>query len=258
MRLLFGLTLAYAGFLTSQPLVLAATPMPMASQNMNTVSQQVNFNPPKPPADPPPGGRVLGGAKRGSCPQVQQDLTALVPFTQESPSVTNVWSLTTSAHPTFWFYVPYSQNVNLPAMFVLQDQQSKDLYKQPIALPTHPGIMSISLPSNTPGLAVNQQYRWFLTVSCDKQEQSPPIYVEGVVKRVNLSREITQKLQTATPLQQFAIYARNGIWHEAITTLAQLRKENPQDQALKTQWQDLLANIRLGDVATEPILSDKH
>ncbi|BBD58281.1 hypothetical protein NIES2109_10540 [Nostoc sp. HK-01] len=257
MRLLFGLTLSYLGFLTSQTLVLA-TPIPMASHNLKTLSQQVNFNPPKPPADPPPGGRVLGGAKRGSCPQVKQDLTALVPFTQEPPSVTNVWSLTTSAHPTFWFYVPYSQTANLPAMFVLQDQQSKDLYKQPIALPNHPGIISVSLPANTPGLAVNQQYRWFLTFACETQEDSPPIYVEGVIQRVKLSREITQELQTATPLQQFAIYAQNGIWHEAITTLAKLRQEHPQDPALKTQWQNLLASIRLGNVATEPILSDKH
>ncbi|MCC5640521.1 DUF928 domain-containing protein [Nostoc sp. CHAB 5844] len=256
MRLLFGLTLGYAGFLASQTLALA-TPVPMASHNMKTISQQVNFNPPKPPADPPPGGRPWGGAKRGSCPQVKQDLTALVPFTQEPHSVTNVWALTTSAHPTFWFYVPYSQKANLPAKFVLQDQQSNEVYQQAIALPANPGIISVSLPANAPTLAVNQQYRWFLTFACEKQEQSPPVYVEGVVKRVSLRPEITKELQTATPLQQFAIYAQNGIWHEALTTLAKLRQEHPQDTALKTQWQDLLLSIRLGNVAAEPILLNK-
>ncbi|MBE9004176.1 DUF928 domain-containing protein [Fortiea sp. LEGE XX443] len=257
MKLLLGLALGYAGFLASQTLALA-TPVPTPNHNMATLSQKVYFNPPPPPKDPAPGGRVLGGAKRGSCPQVKQDLTALVPFTQEPPSVTNVWGLTTASHPTFWFYVPYSQNVNLPAMFVLQDQESNLIYQKAIATPTNPGIISVSLSADAPALAVNQQYRWFLTFSCDKQEQSPPVYVEGVVKRVNLSQEITQQLQTATPSQQFAIYAQNGIWHEALTTLAKMRQKKPLDTALQTQWQDLLVSIRLGDVATEPILSDKH
>ncbi|MBD2301313.1 DUF928 domain-containing protein [Nostoc sp. FACHB-190] len=266
MKLPLGLTLGYVGVLASQTLALAATPkpmatpIPMASHNMKTVSQTVNFNPPKPPADPPPGGRVLGGAKRGSCPQVKQDLTALVPYTKEPSSITNVWSLTTSPHPTFWFYVPYSQKDNLPSMFVLQEDQpqSKELYNQPIALPKNPGIISVTLPANAPKLAVNQRYRWFLTFACETKEPSPPIFVEGVVKRVNLSQATIKELQTATLLEQFAIYAQNGIWHEAITILATLRQENPQDSALNTQWQDLLASIRLNDVATEPILSDKH
>lgn len=255
MKLLLGLALGYAGFFASQTLTLA-TPVVTTHHSMATLSQKVYFNPPPPPKDPPPGGRVLGGATRGSCPQVKLDLTALVPFTQEPHSVTNVWSLTTAAHPTFWFYVPYSQNVS-PAMFVLQDQNSNQIYEKAIAPPTNPGIISVSLPVDAPKLAVNQQYRWFLTFSCDTAKQSPPVYVEGVIKRVNLSSEITKQLQTATPLQQFAIYSQNGIWHEALTTLAKLRQKNPEDTALKTQWQDLLVSIHLGDVATEPIVLDK-
>lgn len=256
MKLLVGLALGYASFLASQTLTLA-TPLEATTYSMATLSQKVYFNPPPPPKEPPPGGRVIGGATRGSCPQVKQNLTALVPFTQEPPSVTNVWSLTTAAHPTFWFYVPYSQNVTSPAMFVLQDENANPIYEKAIAPPTKPGVMSVSLPADAPKLAVNQQYRWFLSFSCDSEKQSPPIYVEGVVKRVNLSQEITKQLQTATPQQQFAIYAQNGIWHEALTTLAKLRQKNPQDSALKTQWQDLLVSIHLGDVATEPMVLDK-
>lgn len=251
MKLYLGLTLGYAVFLASQ--IAIATPVPTSGKS----AQKVSFSPPPPPKNPPPGGRVLGGAKRGSCPQVKTALTALVPFTQEPPSVTNVWALTTAAHPSFWFYVPYSQNLPYPVEFVLEDQQSKQIYRKAIALPNQPGIINISLPADTPSLAVDQQYRWFFTVYCDKAKQSPPIYVEGVIKRVNLNAAIAQQLQKAAPLQQFAIYAQHGIWHEALTTLAQLRQKNPQDATLETQWQDLLASIHLDNVAQEPILSAK-
>jgi len=251
MKLYLGLVLGSTVFLATQ--MALATPV----ANSVSVAQTVSFNPPPPPKDPPPGGRVLGGAKRGLCPQVKTDLTALVPFTQEPSTITNVWSLTTAAHPTFWFYVPYSQNFVYPVEFVVEDQASKQIYQKAIALPNQPGIMSISLPADTAPLAVNKQYRWFFTVYCDQNKQSPPVYVEGVVKRVNLNPAITQQLQKATPLQQFAIYAQHGIWHEAITTLAQLLRKNPQDPTLETQWQDLLTSIHLGNVAKEPILSVK-
>jgi hypothetical protein len=250
MKLYLKLALGFTVFLASQMAI--ATPVPTSK----SLSQKVNFSPPSPPKETPPGGRVVGGAKRGSCPQAKTDLTALVPFTQE-PTITNVWGLTTAAHPTFWFYVPYSNNLPYPVEFVLEDEKENQIYQKAIALPKQPGIISISLPTDSPSLAVDRQYRWFFIVYCDQDKQSPPVYVEGVVKRVNLEPAIAQTLQKATPLEQFAIYAKHGIWHEALTILAHLRQQNPEDTALKAQWQDLLASIRLGNVAKEPILSAK-
>ncbi|MBD2448398.1 DUF928 domain-containing protein [Nostoc sp. FACHB-152] len=251
MKLYLRLALGFTVFLASQMAIATPVPTPKKSR------QKVSFNPPLPPKEPAPGGRIVGGAKRGSCPQVQTELTALVPFNQERPTVTNVWGLTTAAHPTFWFYVPYSQDFPYPVEFVLEDENANPIYQKAIALPKQPGIINISLPADTASLAVEQQYRWFFNVYCDKDKKSPPVYVEGVVKRVNLDPAIAQQLQKATLQQQFAIYAEHGIWHEAITTLAQMRQQSPKDPTLETQWQDLLASIRLSNVAKEPILSVK-
>jgi hypothetical protein len=258
MKLFLPLLLGYTGFLASQSLVLAVPAAVPLTHTIETLTQAVSFSPPQPPPDPPPGGRVRGGARRTPlCLKVEPKLTALVPSTEEPPTVTNVWGWTTKANPTLWFYVPYTQDSAYPTEFVLQDQQSNPIYRQAIALPNQPGVISISLPANAPALEVDKQYRWFLTVYCDPQKQSPPIYVEGVIQRVNLKSKITQQLQTATPLQQYAIYAQNGIWHEALTTLAQLRQKDPQGAALQTQWRDLLTSIGLDDIATKPILPGK-
>ncbi|MFK0734729.1 MAG: DUF928 domain-containing protein [Gloeotrichia echinulata GP01] len=222
------------------------------------LAQPVNFNPPSPPPDPAPGGRVRGGAKRGLCQLITSQLTALAPFTQEKNSVTNVWGLTTVTHPTFWFYLPSVKNATLPAEFVLQDSDSNPIYEQAISLQDQPGVVGVTLPATVPPLALNKRYRWFFSIYCDPEKQSPPIYVEGVIQRVELNPTIKQQLQIAQQLQQFVIYAHNGIWYDALTTLAQLRQKNLQDQQLQTKWQNLLSSIRLDDVGKQPILSAKQ
>jgi hypothetical protein len=251
MKILLSLAIGYTSFLAGQTLVLAK-PAPVNS----TVNQikKVSFNPPPlPTSEPPPGGRVRGGAKRGLCPLGQPQLTALVPYKEDVPTVTNVWGLTTEAHPTLMFYVPYSRNSEYPTEFVLQDHDSNLIYQKAIALPENPGIISISVPQNI-SLAVNKRYRWFLTVNCDPENDSPPTYVEGVIKRITLDKKVTEKLKTATPLQRLDIYLQNGIWHEALKTLSQLHQENPKDKEIQEKWQHLLTSIHLEDVASQSLL----
>jgi hypothetical protein len=256
MKLFLAITLSCTSLLVSQTSILA-TPHPLSPDSENIINLETKSveTPPPPPDEPPPGGRVRGGAKRGACPADVVKLTALVPFTESAPSVINVWGLTTAEHPTLWFYVPIAKNPDHPAEFVLQDQESNPIYHQDITLQNQPGVIGVSLPTNAPSLALNKRYRWFFTIYCDREKQLPPIYVEGVIQRVNLSKTITQQLKVALPLQRFAIYAKNGIWHEALTTLAQLRQNNPQNTALESQWQDLLTNAGFGEEAKQPILS---
>lgn len=229
------------------------------SDAKTTIAQATTYNQPPIPPGPPPGGRVRGGAKRGevaACPVTKPDLTALTPFTEEANSVINVWAQTTVERPSWFFYVPYTKDSLYTAEFVLQDQDSNEIYQKAIALPDKAGVIRISLPTTAPVLAVNKQYRWFFTISCDKEKNSPPTFVEGVIQRVELNPAIVQEVQTTEPLKRYALYAQKGIWYEAITTLAELRQNNPQDAALQAQWRNLLGSIRLDDVAGETIFPE--
>jgi hypothetical protein len=169
--------------------------------------------------------------------------------------VTNVWGLTTTERPTLWFYVPISQSPDHPAEFVLQDQDSNPIHQQDVTLPNQPGVIGITLSANAPSLALNKRYRWFFTIYCDRTQQLPPMYVEGVIKRVSLSQVATEQLKIAQPLQKFAVYNQNGIWHDAVTLLAQLRQKDPQNAKLQSQWQDLLIPVGFGEEAKQPIIS---
>ncbi|MUG96773.1 DUF928 domain-containing protein [Scytonema sp. UIC 10036] len=197
-----------------------------------------------------PGGRRYGGARRTGCPKdVELQLTALVPATESQPTITNVWGLTSVERPILWFYTPYNKSSKYPADFELLDDQSTPIYKTAISLPNVAGVIGVPLPP----LAVGKQYRWFLNVYCDREGQETPIFVEGVVQRVNLSQAIQEQLRKAEPIQQIAIYANNGIWHEALTTLAQLRQKNPNDATLAENWKELLTSVGLTQFVTQPL-----
>ncbi|BAZ32388.1 hypothetical protein NIES4074_48930 [Cylindrospermum sp. NIES-4074] len=274
MKLFFALAFSCTSLLGSLTPVLAKPALPASGHslskplsNKTAVAQTTRFNAPPPPPGPPPGGRVLGGASRGNkqtvCPDIKPALTTLSPFTEKIDSVTtvkltNVWGLTTLEHPTWLFYMPYTKDSGYSTEFELQNLKRKTIYQKEITLPQQSGLIRVSLPNDAPRLAVGEQYRWYLKVSCDQKQQSPPTYVEGVIQRVNLNQADTQKLQTATPLQKFAIYAQNGIWYEALATLAEIRQKNPQNVAIQTEWQNFLANFpQFNTVAAAPIVSGK-
>ncbi|MDF5706410.1 MAG: DUF928 domain-containing protein [Nostoc sp. S4] len=229
------------------------------------VAQTPRFEQPPVPPGRTPGGRVRGGATRGNvCPLTkpdQPDLTALVPFS-EKDGVTNVWAQTTLERPSWFFYVPYTKDVVDAVEFVVQEnsdsKDSKEIYHgKSIVLPDKPGVIRISLPSDAPALALNKEYRWFFSINCDKEKNTPWTYVEGVIQRVDLNQSIAKELETAELLKRYTIYVQNGIWYEALATLAQLRQKNPKDTALQAQWQNLVTSINLADVAKEPLVLDK-
>jgi hypothetical protein len=257
-KLFSGLTIGCISLLISQISILGTAPA-LASYPENIISQAQNANtppppPPPPPDEPAPGGRVRGGAKRGNCPVASVNLAALVPYTETKPAIVNVWGLTTKERPTLWFYVPITQDHQHPVEFILQDQDSNPIYQQDVTLPNQPGIIGITLPANAPPLALNQRYRWFFNVYCDRQQQLPPVHVEGVIKLVNLSQTATNQMTTAQPLEKIAIYQENGIWHDQLTLLAQLLQQDPQNAKLQTQWQDVLTRVGFAQEAKQPII----
>lgn len=212
----------------------------------------------------PISGRRAGMASRDDCPAVPTALTALVPLlpaVQKADKQTDklmigiVGGLTTSERPTFWFYVPYTQDLpNVRSEFILQNSMGKDVYRNAIALPPKPGVIAIPLPNTVTSLEVGKTYHWFFKVHC-QQTASTPVYVEGEIQRVNLDSRVMQQLVVADPRQKILIYATEGIWFDALTMLAQIRLSNSNDTSVKEDWQSLLQSVNLGHIATAPLVN---
>ncbi|MEQ8964087.1 MAG: DUF928 domain-containing protein, partial [Coleofasciculus sp. C2-GNP5-27] len=83
-------------------------------------------------------GNRTGGGSRSKCPPMDFPLTALVPESN--------WGRTLKAHPTLWFYVPYSPKQAPVGEFVLQDEAGNDVYRLPFQLSQTPGLVRLSIP----------------------------------------------------------------------------------------------------------------
>ena len=237
-------------------------PFLVKAQPSKVINQTVNFVPPV-PSRGQPSGRRQGGSSRGDCPAPagNQPLTAIVPATTmhsnrkpgTNPALGTwdaVWGLTASASPTFLFYLPYSLTPKLPALFILQDEQGNNIYQTSLtASNTYPSIAKVRLPATTP-LQVGKMYHWYFVVDC--HPDAPP-QVDGWVQRTPLTPSLSTQLQTASPSQRVALYAANGIWYDALTSLAQLRSANPKDALLLRDWVNLLRSVGLEELASKPI-----
>jgi hypothetical protein len=210
------------------------------------------FNAPPPPDDiNAPGNRAAGG-KRG-CESIskqftasqEKELTALVPVYQ-SPNGELVLGLTTTSHPTFWFYVPYVTTASTE--FVLQNEVGQTVYKSSVSLSRTPGVVKLSLPSTASLLKIGERYHWYFNIFCNPQQ--PPVFVDGWIKRVEPKPTLKSQLEKATLKQRIALYATNGIWYESLTASAELRRLNPK----QIDWTNLLQSVGLNDIASEPIV----
>ncbi len=210
-------------------------------------SIQVRFNQQEPDGSSQgrPGGRK-GTGSRGSCPHVDEPLTALVP--------TSKLALAVEEHPTFWFYVPYKSQDVKSGEFSLQDEAHNDIYRTSFTLPGKPGVVSFKLPS-TVSLKINNKYHWYFKLYCTPQKSSAPIFVDGLVQRVVLKPELTSLLKSAiAPRERIALYAKSGIWYTAATELAKLRLAEPQNATLDNDWANLLRDVGLENLVQEPIV----
>ncbi|HEY9600834.1 MAG TPA: DUF928 domain-containing protein [Allocoleopsis sp.] len=237
--LVFMLVLGLVNF-TSSPTPVSAQPAKPA----NDLSGLVNFElPPAPDTGAPDKTGQTGS--RGECQSVKSvdtPLTALVPISKTSSGDEVVWGLTSAEYPTFWFYVPYSLTGKLSGELRLteQDEKGNRIYKPIKVTGTAPGIIGVRLPSTEASLKIGKVYTYDFVVRCDLNDSSKNIYVTASVERRTPSPSLESQLRKATQRERAALYAKEGFWYESLTTLAELRRANPNDAGLTADWGALL------------------
>jgi Domain of Unknown Function (DUF928) len=236
------------------PMAIAQPVAPLFSRSSQVALQ---FTPPPPPPDrSAPGGRGEG-ASRG-CATGEKSLMALVPAYEQANgqandgqanSVTQVWGLTTAERPGFWFYVPYEKAVIQDIEFVLQTDGDETLYRSKVNIPSQVGLVRVQPDVK---LETGKKYHWFFKVKTICAANQPVMlnYVEGWVQRQALAA-LSDRLTTATPQQRASLYAENGIWYDALDTLAEAHFANPNEAEITQDWTDLLRAIGLENLADQ-------
>ncbi len=210
-----------------------------------------------PRTDTPAPGNREGGATRGPCVK-NEKFAALVP-------VSGVGN-TTAEYPTIYWYMPLlsakDEEAPSPAVeFVLKDANKQEVYKATYSLTKTadgivgaPGLMSLTVANLYP-LQVGQEYYWELAILCDSKgvDRAYDTFIEGAIKRVEADPTLAQRLQRAMPQERVVIYAKAQLWYEALGTLAELRRDRPNDSGLADAWSQLLDSVELNIISREPL-----
>jgi Domain of Unknown Function (DUF928) len=259
--------------------------LPIGVSIATEILARYRFKPPLPPNRGIAGNRSGAASRISNREPIEESsnsnrrLTALVPEYKNStdlskfkPELTKVWGLTANEHPTLWFYSPYAQDAIARIDFVLREgdnsvdspqgrlllgqtlrYRQRVVYQSSIQAPKNPGIMNVALPETSESLAIDKLYQWELKLTM-KRQRDRVVSVKGWIQRVNFEPQLSDRIDEASPTQAAALYAENGLWYDALSTLATLKQTRSQDSVIQQDWKNLLKSVDLGRLANKPFV----
>jgi hypothetical protein len=207
----------------------------------------------KPPPGEPRTDRGAGSRDNRQCPQdtaTTTQATEKPTFTALVPS--NNDNLTWSARPTFWVYVPKTS----ARQVVLSIKQGNQFHSQRfLPITGESGIIGISASEDSAPLDVGKSYQWAIVLVCgDRPSPNDPV-VTAWVRREQPTESPTESLSSQTAVQQAARYSERGVWYDALTTLAEAKRSQPNNPEFAKTWTDFLSQstVGLSAIATESV-----
>lgn len=205
---------------------------------------QVTFNPPKEQAPK----SSSGGASRDTS-TCGADMTATTKASVTPLLPKNNIGLTIAEHPTVLVYIPKTNAKK--ALFSLQDEQTKQYYQTILPLPEKHGVMEVKIPNSVAALKTGKNYQWSLVIICTEELEPDSPWISGWIRRV----EANLSLNNQPTLELVSQLAKMGIWYDSLSTLAQLKRSQPNNSTVATSWQELLNSVELNAIANEPLIN---
>lgn len=196
-----------------------------------------------PSAPSAPSSPTTNTGRRGGClGESAAELSVLAPKGHVGQTV--------SSHPTLVWYIPEDQPT--PLEFFLYDTtepgQRQLVYKT--ALTSTPGLMSLTLPDEQPGLEVGHQYSWQVVLLCNPNRPSSALVTTAALEVIDLPTDLSNQLSQLDSTrsadldsyyqQQSDLYADAGVWYDALAVLLQ-QSSASSEPAVLSLLNELLA-----------------
>jgi len=204
----------------------------------NAAAQLADIVTYKPPQRGAPGGREGAGTRGTGGP-----LPTLAVLTPKEHT-----GLTIQAQPVLYWYL--SQETQHPVDIILTDRQSvKPLLETRLHPPLQPGIQLVRLADYNIRLVPGVAYKWSVSLITDPTQHSRDVVTAGTIERIDLPDELRGQLVQADKRTAAHLYAKAGLWYDAIATLSELIDTVPQDTLLRQQRATLLDQEGLTEAA---------
>jgi len=181
--------------------------------------------------------RVTGGSRGSGDSSVTLDVLApdqVGLTTQEQPSL-------------FWFQ---SKPANAKfELTLLQENKAKPIVQVNLDQAAKAGIQRLKLSDQGAKLAVGVEYQWVVALVNDADNRSKDLVASGVIKRVEPSADLKQKITSSAPQSLPGVYAQAGIWYDALACLSDQIDAHPESKELRQSRADLLRQVGLNTAA---------
>ena len=184
-----------------------------------------------------PSVRVTGGSRGTGDATLTLDVLA--------PNETGI---TTLEQPSLFWYQSKPANAKFE-LTLLQENKIKPLVQFSVDRSSKAGIQRLKLSEHGVKLSPGVEYQWVIALITDPDNRSSDLVASGVIKRVEPTAELKQKVQKSSPASLPAVYAEEGIWYDALSVLSDQIDAQPNNKALRDSRADLLRQVGLKSVA---------
>jgi hypothetical protein len=189
-----------------------------------------------PPLRGAPGGRV-GAGSRGI--EYVTQLYVLAP---------DHVGLTIQKQPNIYWFI--SRLTTYPIeLTIIENRAINPVLEKRIALPEKSGVQCIRLSDHGVYLQKNVLYKWFVALVPDPKNRSKDILTGGVIKRIEYPEALHEKLDKAGEGRAPHVYAKAGLWYDALAAISELIDASPNDKVLRKQRAFLLEQVGLPEIS---------
>lgn len=187
----------------------------------------------RPPTSGAPSVRVTGGSRGSGDTTITLDVLA--------PDDIGV---TTQEQPSLFWYQSKPANAKFE-LTLLQEKKVKPLVQVTVDRSSTAGIQRLKLADHGVKLTPGVEYQWVVALITDPDNRSSDLVASGVIKRVEASAALKERVTKATPESLPAVYAEEGIWYDALAALSDRIEAQPDNKALQDSRTDLLKQVGL-------------
>ncbi len=198
----------------------------------NVPTAQAAYTPP-PNQKKPPSNASSGSAATRGCDENSILSTILASGNRVGQTI--------STHPTFVWFIDDNQPRQMEFIVYehIQDNQYKKVYQT--TKTTTSGIMDFTLPNDEPPLKPNKIYVSQVTIFCEPNSPSTALSDLVYFEVVNVSSPLTNQLENASnSLEKVNIYAKSGLWFDAMKEALKLSPSGELGEAGVTLVQELI------------------
>ncbi|MCK5876583.1 MAG: DUF928 domain-containing protein, partial [Candidatus Marithrix sp.] len=199
------------------------------------------------------GIRGLRGI-RGIEAESQKEVKELLPFPKLiAPLAPQHTGFTTTSQPNFYWYM--SDDWDGVIEFSLNKIGANEpLLELFIGLPSESGMheagmQRLTLSDYDVHLEPDTEYEWFVVIVPDPTQRSGDLLSSGTIKYKPASENLTANLQQVSQEQWYKIYAKAGMWYDAMENICSQIETQPDNSNLRTIRAKLNQEVKMSKVA---------